>query len=437
MDMMRTPPHSMEAEQALLGSMINFKECAEDGLGITAEHFYRNAHQVIFETIIQMVKTKKPIDMITIADELKKLDVYDDIGGMEYINDLTTAGIIGSSFHHYKKIVREKMKLRIAINGASEIIDYAYSSEASHEEAEQLLKNTVRRSESYIEDTDFKSIKDVMIETVDIIEKDHAAEHVGIPTGFREIDDILTLRKQKVATISGQPGAGKTTLVTNIISNMAELGYKAAIASAEMELTEIAEKILLSKSFVKSNYIRKDKDEMKEHHWSRLMLSASKISNLDIFMNDISNKTVTMLRDELVSLKRTHGLDVLMIDYLQIIRSSQKHNNDKERIEAVFTEIKQIGKDLNILVLCISSLKRGSDQRANKRPNMNDLNGTGLLEYGSDYIFFVHRPSMYDDEKPLNNVGSDKTEIIIDKQKQGRTGVKYINFIPENNTFRD
>ncbi|MBN2794076.1 MAG: replicative DNA helicase [Clostridia bacterium] len=421
MEHMKTPPHDMRAEQSVLGAMILDKDAILDIVElIKADDFYRNAHQVIFEAVMTLYEKNEPVDMVTLGDELTRMDALDDIGGIEYLNDLTTAGIITTNAKYYAKIIEEKSMLRRLIQASAEILDLGYSTEKAEAVLEIAEKSIFDISQKKSRDG-FASIKDILVETYEEIEKAYESEGsiTGLSTGFRDLDFKTSgLQRSDLVLVAARPSMGKTAFSLNLCQNVATQndGASVAIFSLEMSKAQLVQRMLATQAGVGLGKIRNG--DLETEDWAKLASASAPLSKAKIYIDDTPGITVMEMRAKCRRLKMEQGLDMIMIDYLQLMSGGPKAESRQQEISTISRGLKGLAREMDCPVIALSQLSRAPELRADHRPILSDLRESGAIEQDADIVMFLYRDEYYFNDSEKKGIG----EIIIAKQRNGETG---------------
>ena len=421
MEMMKTPPHDIRAEQSVLGAMILDKEAILDIIElIKSEDFYRQSHQVIFEGIMDLYEKNEPVDMITLGDALTSQDALENIGGIEYLNDLTTQGIITTNAKYYAKIIEEKSMLRRLIHASSEILDMGYSTEKAAAVLELAEKSIFDISQKKNRDG-FSSIKEILIETYEEIEKAYASEGsiTGLSTGFRDLDTKTSgLQRSDLILVAARPSMGKTAFSVNLCQNVATQNKDASVAvfSLEMAKAQLVQRMLATQAGVGLGKIRNG--DLDAEDWAKLASASAPLSQAKIYIDDTPGITVMEIRAKCRRLKMEHGLDLIMIDYLQLMSGGGKQENRQQEISNISRGLKGLAREMDCPVIALSQLSRAPELRADHRPILSDLRESGAIEQDADIVMFLYRDEYYFNDSEKKGIG----EIIIAKQRNGETG---------------
>ena len=416
----KVPPHNLEAEQSVLGAMILDKDAIIDASEIlVADEFYKEAHREIFTAIITLFNRNEPVDLVTLSHELEIKGVLDSLGGMSYLSDLTNAGIITTNAKYYAKIISEKAVLRRLIFASSEIIEKGYDSE----EADVLLDI----AEQHIFDISqkksrdgFSKIDEILMVTFDNIEKLYHDKGVttGLSTGFIDLDRKTSgLQKSDMILIAARPSMGKTAFSINVCQNAAlRSGASVAIFSLEMSKDQLVQRMLSAEAHIPIQDLRNGR--LEDEDWTRLASAMGPLSQAKIFIDDTPGISVTEMRAKCRRLKMEHGLDLIMIDYLQLMSGGGKQESRQQEISMISRNLKGLAREMDCPVIALSQLSRAPELRADHRPILSDLRESGAIEQDADIVMFLYRDEYYFQDSEKKNIG----ELIIAKQRNGETG---------------
>jgi replicative DNA helicase len=425
----RVPPQNLEAEQSVIGGILLDNQALNSVLEVLGvEDFYSEAHRKIFAAIIELYDRSEPSDLITLSNILKSKNQLDQAGGVSYLSSLADNVPSAANIDHYSKIVKEKSILRKLIGTATDILSKSYGAgtdiDTVLDEAERAIFDI---SENKIRPA-FSPFKDIIKESVKTIERLYERKELvtGVPTGFEKIDDITSgLQKSELVIIAGRPSMGKTALALNIAQYAAlEANIPVAIFSLEMSKEQLALRMLSSEAKVDSQRIRRG--FLGEADWPRLISAAGRLSEAQIFIDDSSAITALEMKAKARRLKSTVDLGLIILDYLQLMRSGGYRESREQEISEISRSLKALAKELNVPVIAISQLNRRLEDRTNKRPQMADLRDSGAIEQDADLIAFIYRDEVY--EKSEENPEKGMAEIIIGKQRNGPTGMIKLAF---------
>ena len=423
MDIGKIPPSDIEAEQAILGSMLTDKDSVVSAIEVLKpEDFYREDNKAIYEAISNLYSRSEPIDIITVKSELVANGKFENIGGLEYLAVLPDKVPTTANVEKYIKIVEEKSLLRNLIKTANEIINLGYSQSEEVEDIMDMAESKIFELLKERSKTTYTPIKDVLVETFAQIEKLYNKSDVitGIPTGFIELDyKTAGLHNSDLILVAARPAMGKSAFVINIASNAAiRAGVPVIIFNLEMSKEQVANRILCSEAMVDSNKIRTGKIE--EEDWSKLAGALGPISDAPIYIDDTPGISIMEIRAKCRKLKLEKNIGLVVIDYLQLVSASGKKNSSREQeISEISRSLKILAKELNVPVIALSQLSRAPEQRKDDhRPILSDLRESGAIEQDADIVMFLYRDDYYNENSEDKNIA----EVILAKHRGGSTG---------------
>jgi replicative DNA helicase len=431
----RVPPNNLEAEEALLGSMMLSGEAiAQVGdVGLRAADFYRSGNRVIYEAITGLYAAGDPVDQVTVLERLQRDGTLETAGGAVYLHHLVESVGTPASAGHYAKIVTDHALLRRLIDQASHIIQGAYEVPADPEgfadESEGRIYGVSRRHERDV----IVSLSELVHQSLEDLERIHERTGlVGIPTGFRDLDQTLQgLQNGNLIIVAARPGIGKSSLVTNIARNVA-VQYQEPIAlfSLEMSRVEIGMRLLCAEARVQWHKVRAGMVAAEE--WSRIVDAAAVLDPAPLYLVHSGHTTIVDLRAKARRLKRRQGLGVLIDDYLQLMTSHQRIDNRQQEVAEISRSLKMLAKELDVPVIAVSQLNRDPERRTDKKPQLADLRESGALEQDADIVLFIHRDPLSEemDKKGL-------AEIIIAKHRNGPLGRVTLTWLEHLTQFKD
>jgi len=434
----RVPPQNLEAEQSVLGGILLDNQGLNAVLEIiTARDFYSEAHRQIFEAAHNLSERGEPIDLITLSNALKDQKRLDKVGGAAYLAGLVDNVPSAANIRHYAKIVKEKAILRSLINTATEILGKTYETGADIDtvldEAEQAI---FAISEKKIRQA-FFPLKEIVKDSFRTIEDLYSRKELvtGVPTGFDKVDDLTSgLQKADLIIIAGRPSMGKTAFALNIAQHVAmQTATPVCIFSLEMAKEQIAMRMLAATAKVDSQRIRRG--FLGEMDWPKLTAAADSLSEAPIFIDDTAAITVLEMKAKARRLKAEHGLGLVIIDYLQLMRSGATKDSREQEISEISRSLKALAKELSVPVIALSQLNRQVEVRTNRRPQMADLRESGAIEQDADVIAFIYRDEVYN--KAEDNPEKGIAEIIIAKQRNGPTGTVKLAFLEKFTSFEN
>ncbi|HLS60849.1 MAG TPA: replicative DNA helicase [Virgibacillus sp.] len=433
----RTPPHNIEAEQAVIGAIFlepgAFSAASEI---LLAEDFYRASHQRIFQSMMTLSNKGEPIDLVTVTTLLSNEQVLDEAGGVSYLADIASSVPTAANIEYYSKIVEEKALLRRLIRTATDIVTTTFDKEGEVEDLLNEAEKNILEVSSRNNAGAFKAIKDVLIDVYDNIETLHQSDSrvTGVATGYRDLDQMTSgFQKNDLIIIAARPSVGKTAFALNIAQNVAtKTEENVAIFSLEMGADQLVSRMLCAEGNIDSQRLRTGKLEPDD--WGKLTMAMGSLSNAGIFIDDSPGIRVNEIRSKCRRLKQEHGLGMIIIDYLQLIQGSDSsRENRQQEVSEISRSLKGLARELEVPLIALSQLSRGVEQRQDKRPMMSDLRESGSLEQDADIVGFLYRDDYYDTESEQQNI----IEIIISKQRNGPTGTIELAFVKEYNKFVD
>ena len=435
----KVPPHSPEAEMAVIGSMMLEQSSIAKVIEILeVESFYSEANRKIYDAILGMFNRKIDVDIITLSEELIGRNQLEDIGGTAYLSDINRKTPTAANVEQYAMIVQEKYLKRALITTAGKILSSAYDeSTDALEEIDQAESEVFKLSDKRFH-KGYVKIKPIIYDAFKLIES-HAEEGkggmLGIPSGFKKIDDFLGgFHASDFIIIAGRPSMGKTALAMSMARNMAvEYKRKVGFFSIEMDSQQLALRLLSAEAKVNANDIRIGKVTVDSLH--KIVRVMSKISEAPIIIDDSASLTIMELRAKCRRMIAEYGVDIVMVDYLQLIRSPKAESRERE-ISIISQTLKQMAKELKIPVIALAQLNRSSEKREDKRPMLSDLRESGSIEQDADVVMFVHRPEYYKIKTYEDNTPTEGTaEVIIGKHRNGPVGVSRLAFVKEYARF--
>ena len=434
----RQAPHSLEAEQSVLGSMLIDSRCVNDIIGIVRpEDFYLQTNRDIYETIYEMFSFSQVIDPVTVLDKMRERGVYDEQSSTKYLMQLMEVTPTAANAKRYAQIVHDKGLLRGLSEAASEIVDTVYEGVGTAQdilEAAEKKIYAIRRGNT---NESLEHVGTVLLKVFDRLSElaEAGSDISGISTGLRDLDKFISgLNKSDLMLLAARPGMGKTSLALNIALNVAKKYPKRTVAffSLEMSKQQLVTRLLSNESFVDNKKLTTGKLSVDE--WSKIGIAASALSQTDLRMDDNPSITVAEMN---AKLRRVDDLALVIIDYLQLMTSAGTKSYGGENRQQVVSDIsrslKIMAKELNVPVLCLSQLSRANESRQDKRPMLSDLRESGAIEQDADEVLFIYREDYYNKETEKQNVA----ECIVAKNRHGETGTVELQWLPQFTTFAD
>jgi replicative DNA helicase len=431
----RVPPHNEEAEEAVLGAMMLSGEAIAQvaDLGLKADDFYRSAHRAVYDALTGLYAKGQPVDAVTTVEELRRRGSLDGVGGALYIHHLVEQVATPASAGHYARIVADHALLRRLIGAAGEIIHGAFEvpedPEGFADQAEARVYAVSRRHER----DQVVTLRELVHQSMEDLERIHERTGlVGVPTGFRDVDEMLQgLQKGNLVIVAARPGIGKSSLVTNIARNVAvESQVPVALFSLEMSRVEIGMRLLCSEARVQWHKVRAGMVAAED--WGRIVEAAEVLDPAPLFIVDSGNVTIVDIRAKARRMKSQHGLGLVIVDYLQLMSSHQRVDNRQQEVAEISRSLKLLAKELDVPVIAVSQLNRDPERRTDKKPQLADLRESGALEQDSDIVMFIHRDPLSEDmqQKGL-------AEIIVAKHRNGPVGKLTLTWLEHLTLFRN
>ncbi len=430
----RIPPQNIEAEKSVLGSIFLDNNALLKVFDLLRpEDFYRSAHGAIYQTMLELFEHNEPIDLVTVHNALKDKDLLEQIGGAAYLAELAHFVPTAANVVYYAHIVREKSILRQLIAISTDIASRCYEATEPVDDLLEEAERAIFEIRSKGDKKGFLPIREVIKSAVFQIEHLHQRreEVTGVPTGFLEFDRLTTgLQPSDLIIIAGRPSMGKTCLALNIAQHAAiEHNIPVAIFSLEMSKEQLAIRMLCSEAKVDAQAIRTGR--LTDGEWQRLTFAANRLSQAPIFVDDTPAITVLELRAKARRLMAEQGLGLVIIDYLQLMRSREHRERREQEISEISSSLKAMAKELNVPVVALSQLNRRVEERPDKRPQLADLRESGAIEQDADVIVFIYREEVYKKDTPDKGIA----ELIIGKQRNGPTGVVRLAFLSKYSSF--
>lgn len=428
----KVPPQNVEAEMCVLGSIFLDNEVTGDVLEVVkAEDFYKKAHKVIYEIMLELYEQNHGIDLVIMRDLLKKRDELDAFGGSVYLTQIVESVPSAANAVHYAQIVREKAISRGLISTTTRILQSAYDGSKDSNElvdtAERLIFEIAEKRYS----ASSQNIKDVLKETFSMLESMSGPGGLGgLRTGFFDLDEQVNgLQPSQLIIVAGRPSMGKTSFALNICRNIAVESEKpVAIFSLEMASTQIVQNILCAQAQVNAHRLRKS--QFGETEYQSLNMAAGVLSESPIFIDDTPALTPLELRAKARRLKARHDIQLIAIDYLQLMDPVTRSQSRQQEITEISRSLKALARELNVPVIALSQLSRGTEQRPDKKPRLSDLRESGAIEQDADVVMLLFRPEYYDETKEPG-----QAQVIIAKQRNGPTGTINLFFQKEQMRF--
>ena len=432
----RTPPQDMAAEQSVLGGMLLNKDAIADVVEVLRSgDFYRPAHQLIFDVVLDLYGRGEPADPITVSSELSKNGDLGRIGGGAYLHTLMSAVPTAANAGYYAKIVAELAILRRLVEAGTRIVQLGYSAEGEVDDvvdrAQQAIYDVTERRTS----DDYTLLEDLMQPTMDELEAigGRSGAMSGVPTGFADLDALTNgLHPGQLIVIAGRPGLGKSTMGLDIARSAAiKSGQAAVIFSLEMSKTEITMRLLSAEARVPLHHMRSG--SMTDDDWARLARRMGEVAEAPLYIDDSPNLTMMEIRAKARRLKQRKDLRLIVIDYLQLMTGNKKAESRQQEVSELSRNLKLLAKELEVPVIAMSQLNRGAEQRTDKKPQLSDLRESGSIEQDADMVVLLHREDAYEKESPR----AGEADFIVAKHRNGPTATITVAFQGHYSRFVD
>ena len=436
----KTPPQDIEAERAVLGALLLSKDALERAAErLHPEDFYKLGHQVIYQAMQDLFRAHEPVDLVTVSSKIRMMGKLDEpeVGGLTYLTQLANVVPTAANAAHYVHMVEEKAHLRKLINAATEVAQMGYEQK---EDLDHILDRAQQKMMDVASDRtsgEFSEMKEILGETFENITKlaEAGGAVTGLPSGFRDLDRMTAgLHKSDLILIAARPSMGKTAFVLNIAQQVATNAKgKVAVFSLEMSKQQLVQRILCAESWVDAQRLRTG--QLQSQDWDRLMKGISRLERAAIYIDDTPGMTVGELRSKTRRLKMEKGLDLVIIDYLQLMSgsSSKGGDNRQQEISEISRSLKILARDLQVPIIALSQLSRSVESRQSKRPMLSDLRESGSLEQDADIVAFLYRDDYYEPDSEEKGVA----ELILAKHRNGPVGSIKLFFKKEYTRFTD
>ena len=427
-------PHSVEAEQSVIGSMIMSRDAIMAASEIiTSEDFYQHQYGILFDAMLELYNEGKPVDLVTLQERLREKDVPPEISSLEFARDLLNAVPTSANVRHYAAIVQDKSMLRKMIKVTEEIANTCY---LQKERTEDILEDTEKKIFDLVQRRsggDFVPIKQVVLNALDKIEKasKNKGNVTGIPTGFIDLDYKTSgFQPSDLILIAARPSMGKTAFVLNVAQHMAfKEGQTVAIFSLEMSKEQLVNRLFSLESKVDAQLLRTG--NLSDEDWAKLIEGAAVVGKSNLIIDDTPGISVGELRSKCRKFKLEQNLGIIIIDYLQLMTGSKRAESRQQEISDISRNLKAIARELGVPVVALSQLSRAVEQRPDHRPMLSDLRESGAIEQDADVVMFLYRDDYYNKDTDKKNIA----EVIIAKQRNGPIGTVELVWLPNYTKF--
>lgn len=429
----RIPPHNVEAEESVLGSMLLSRDAIAEVLELLREDdFYRPAHRTVFNAILNLYGHGQAVDAITVAEELRRGGQFADIGGAPFLYTLVESVPTAANAAYYAQIVKDLGTRRRLIDAGTRIVQLAYDTPET-ERAIDLSEALIYQVAQGRTTDDYQSLREVLTTTLEGIERlhDDHREITGVPSGFPDLDRITAgFQPSNLIIIAARPAVGKSTLGLDIVRHASvKAGVTSVIFSLEMSKTELVQRLMCAECSVDMQRLRTGR--MDESDWTRLTRSLGRLADAPLFIDDSPSTTLMEIRAKCRRLKQRNGLGLVVVDYLQLMQPTKKVDNRQQEVSEISRGLKLLAKELEVPVIAISQLSRNPEARADKKPMLSDLRESGSLEQDADCVLFIYRDEVYDPDSPRKG----EADLIIAKHRNGPTDTVVVTFQGQYSRF--
>lgn len=431
----RVPPQSIPAEACVLGSMILDSNCIDVVVQIISDtHFYRPAHQLIFQVLTEMKDAGAPIDLVTVKEELILRKQLEQVGGVEYLADLVSGVPNAASSEYYGAIVRNKALLRLLIAAGTEIVNDAYDSRDDAPAIIDRAENSVFQIASDQVGQQVANLKDLLHRTFEVLQESEGELITGLSTGYHRLDEMTSgLQPGEMIILAARPSMGKTSLLLNITEYMGVVeNTPIALFSLEMSKEQLAQRLLASYARYDLRLMRRG--TIQPEDWTKLQMAAGDLEKAPIYIDDSPELTVLQLRAKARRLKAAYDIKCVLVDYLQLMSYHGRADNRQAQVAEMSRGLKALARELSIPVVVAAQLNRGPADRPSHTPRMSDLRESGSIEQDADVVSLLHCEDYYH-RGEADYIASNLTQLIIAKQRNGPTGIVDLTFLPHCTRF--
>ena len=444
----RIPPNDKDAEQAVLGAVFLSQDALIEAMEyVEAEDFYQHANQLVFQAMMNLNDEEEPVDVVTVQNELDRLNQIEDIGGVSYLAELASAVPTAANTTYYAKIVKNKSTLRRLINAATGIVQRGFEEDEDVDSIIDLSEKEIMDVSENRNHKGFRRISDVVKSSFEEIDKlyDQDSDVTGLSTGYKDLDAMTTgFHKDELIILAARPGVGKTAFALNLAQNAAtKSNATVAIFSLEMGAESLVNRMLCSEGSIDANALRTGK--LDENQWNSLVVAMGSLSRTNVYIDDTPGIKMAEIRSKCRRLLKESGkLDLVIIDYLQLIEGTGQENRQQE-VSVISRNLKKLAKELHVPIIALSQLSRGVEARQDKRPMLSDIRESGSIEQDADIVAFLYRDDYYNDEDGDDNNSEPQeepedpdvgeVEVIISKNRSGPRGTAKLLFVKSYNKF--
>lgn len=432
----RSPPHNLDAEVSVLGSMLLSKNAiAEVVEFVGPEDFYRGAHRTMFEAVRELYDRGEPVDSVTLADELQRRGTLDSVGGLVAISDLISQVPTAANAGFYARIVAEHAVRRRLIDAGTDITKVGYDPGVEADDAIDHAEATIFQVAQRSYGRELLPMKDLLSQSFELIEKRYESKQAvtGLPTGFIDLDRLTSgLQPGQLVIVAARPGLGKSTLCTNIATHVAvDLRKPVVMFSLEMSQMELVERVLSAQARIDNDRLRTGR--LRDDDWPKLSQAMGRLGEANFYIDDTAGINLMEIRSKCRRLKQRHGLDLIIVDYLQLMQSHRRVDNRVQEVSELSRGLKVLAKELDTPVIALSQLSRKPEERTgdNRKPVLSDLRESGSIEQDADIVAFIYREDVYD----RDSVAKGEAELLVKKHRGGPLDDIKLSFIGHQSRF--
>ncbi|MCZ6801451.1 MAG: replicative DNA helicase [Nitrospirae bacterium] len=424
---LRLPPQNLDAEQCILGAILLDNAALSKALEIlTEDDFYRGAHRLIYMGMMALSERMEVVDQITLTEYLKSCGQLEQVGGAAYVAELVQVIPSASNIRYHCKIVRDKALLRGLIRTATEVVTKGYDEEGQTDDLVEFAEREIFKLAQGKLGRSFVPVNQIIKESIEIVDRLYSRQEkiTGVPTGYTEIDEITAgFQASDLIVIAGRPSMGKTSFALGMVEHASiQCNLKVGIFSLEMSKAQLVLRMLSSQAHLDSHALRTG--QLTQKDWSDLCFAADRLERAPIFIDDSGNLTVQQMRGKARRLKAEHGLDLLIIDYLQLMEGRSNSESRQQEISDISRALKALAKELEIPIVALSQLSRAVENRVDKKPVLSDLRESGAIEQDADVVMFIYREEVYNPDTEEKGIA----EILVRKHRNGPTGDRQLYF---------
>jgi replicative DNA helicase len=436
------PPHAVESEMSLLGAMLFDPKMIADVVPIvkTGRDFHNPAHGVLYDVMVSVYDRTASLDMVQVNQELTDKGLLEQVGGLDYLVHLAGSVPTAANAEQFARIVREKATLRALIAAGGEILRDAHALDNDVQEVLEQAEQRIFKIAQQREHASAESLKELLQETMRLIDANDGKHMTGVPSGYADMDDLLNgLQPGELLILAARPSMGKTALALNMMEQMALAGHPTAMFSLEMSKQQLVQRMVCARGRIDSQRLRRNM--LKEDDYDRLLAACGDLSEAPIYIDDTPGLSLLQLRSKGRRLKDRFGIKAIIVDYLQLMSAGGRVESRQLEVSEISRGIKAMARELEVPVLCLSQLNRAAEQREGHRPRMSDLRESGAIEQDADVILMLHREEYYHkgdhDWVEQNPDKAAIAEVIVAKQRNGPTGVITLGWNSESTRFQD